>query len=343
MRLSIGTSGDRLLPIAFLLMAMVALAGTASRQTGASFTTTSLNPANQVATMLVQVPASQNNTTSAVAGVVGLSWAATPTAPGGGHTLTYNVLRGPIGGPYVLIGNTASLAYNDTPPADGTYQYVIQAKVTGGGTFTSGNSAAKNGISDRVLPTRSITCNTISCAGWFKGTVSVTVTGTDAGTGMGSVTRNVDAAGQISTGGASVTFNVTGQSNHTVGYFGTDAAGNASSSTNQKVRIDNTAPTKSNAFTGNQGQQNGTIALSWTAGTDARSGLAGYVIRRATATTCPAQTPANYPTNVTVGAVTSYSWTGLTSGTAYCFYIQTMDNAGNLSVASGSAGSFQAP
>ena len=54
------------------------------------------------------------------------------------------------------------------------------------------------------------------------------VSGTDAGTGMGSVTRNVDAAGQVSTGGATVTFNVTGQSNHTVAYFGTDAAGNAS-------------------------------------------------------------------------------------------------------------------
>ena len=197
MNINIGKSGDRLLAIAFLFMATVALGGTMSRQTGASFTTLSTNPANQLATLLVQVPASQNAATSAAAGVVMLSWAATPTAPGAGHTLTYNVLRGPIGGPYTLLANTASLTYNDTPPADGTYQYVIQARVTGGGTFTSGNSAAQNGLSDRTAPTMSITCNGISCAGWFSGTVSVTVSGADGGSGMGSVTRNVDAAGGV--------------------------------------------------------------------------------------------------------------------------------------------------
>jgi len=65
MRIDIGISGDRLLVIAFAFMATLALAGTASRQTAASFTGTTVNPANNVATMLVQVPASQNNAASA--------------------------------------------------------------------------------------------------------------------------------------------------------------------------------------------------------------------------------------------------------------------------------------
>jgi hypothetical protein len=334
-----GFSGDRLLAIALLFMLTVALAGVVAGETGATFTTTTTNPANQVATMLVQPPASQNSATSAPAGVVGLSWTATPTAAGAGHTLSYDVLRGPIGGPYALVGNTAGLAYNDTPPADGTYQYVIQAKVTGGGTFTSASSPAQNGLSDRTAPAMSITCNAISCAGWFSGTVSVTVSGTDAGTGMGSVTRNVDAAGQISTAGASATFSVTGQSSHTVAYFGADAAGNASASVNQTVRVDDTAPTAATAVTGTNGQQNGEIALSWTKGTDALSGVAGQTIRRsaAGAGACPTVNIANYPTTYAPGAAAAtYLVTGLPPGD-YCFYIVTTDAAGNASSSTASA------
>jgi hypothetical protein len=340
MRIDVGISGDRLLTIAFLFMVTVALAGTMSQKTGASFTTVSANPANQVATMLVQVPASQNNATSAAAGVVTVSWTATPTAPGAGHALSYNVLRGPVGGPYVFIGNTASLTYNDTPPADGTYQYVVQAKVTGGGTFTSGNSAAKSGVSDRIAPTMTITCNSISCAGWFSGTVAVTVSGADGGTGMGSVTQNVDAAGHVSSGGATTTFNVSGQSNHTVAYFGTDAAGNAAASVNQTVRVDSTAPTAATAVTGSGGSQNGQIQLSWTKGTDALSGVASQTIRRSAAgtTACPAVSPANYPTTYTPGAaVSTYLVTGLTQAAQYCFYVVTTDAGGNSTNSTASA------
>jgi hypothetical protein len=334
MRINIPLGGDRLLAIAFAFMATIALVGLGSGRTAASFTGTTSNPANNVATMLVQAPASQNNATSGPAGVVTLSWASTPTAPGAGHSLTYDVLRGPVGGPYALVGNTASLTYNDTPPADGTYQYVIQAKVTGGGTFTSGTSAAKNGVSDRIAPAMSVTCNSISCAGWFSGTVSVTVSGADGGTGMGSVTWNVDAGSQTSTAGASASFSVTGQASHTVSYFGTDAAGNASSSTNQTVRIDNTPPTAATAIAGAGGQQNGEIQLNWTMGSDAQSGVASQTLRRSAAGTgaCPGTSAANYPTTYNPGAAAAtYLVTGLVSGSSYCFYIVTSDAAGNSS------------
>jgi len=343
MRIDIGISGDRLLVIAFAFMATLALAGTASRQTAASFTGTTVNPANNVATMLVQVPASQNNAASAAAGVVTLSWTATPTAPGAGHTLTYNVLRGPVGGPYSLIGNTAALTFNDTPPSDGTYQYVIQAKVTGGGTFTSGNSAAKNGVSDRVAPAMSITCNSAACsAGWYNAAVSVRVSGVDSDTGMGSVTRNVDATGQTSTAGASATFNVTGQSaGHTVAYFGVDAAGNASSTSNQTVKIDLTAPTVATALASATGLGGVpiTVDLTWTAGTDALSGLQGYEVRWTdNVAACPAASSTNYPNSATVGAVTAYSLASPVSGDKHCAYLVTIDNAGNRSAASAVTG-----
>lgn len=338
---------DRLLAVAFVLFVTVALAAAVSTNSGASFTATTSNPGNQIATLTVQPPAAQNAPTSGATGLVNLSWTATPTAPGAGHTLTYLVLRGPVGGPYTQIASTASLAYSDTPPSDGTYQYVIQAQVTGGGSFTSGNSAAQNGVSDRTAPTMSITCNGLACtAGWYTAAVSVTVAGSDAGTGMGSVTRNVDAGGQVSTAGASVTFSVSGDSaGHSVQYFGTDAAGNASGTTTQTIKIDGTAPTAATGVAATSGANGGaaTVNLSWTAGADALSGLQGYEVRWTNAvTTCPAQNTTNYPNTATVGAVTSYAIGGLTSGSSYCAYLVSIDNAGNRSANSGTAGPTKA-
>ncbi len=345
-RSAVGSLSDRLLAIAFVLMVTVALAGITAGETGASFTGTSTNPTNQATTMTVQPPAGQNAPTSNAAGVVNLSWSATPTAPGAGHTLTYLVLRGPVGGPYTQIGSTSALAYSNTPPSDGTYEFVIQAQVAGGGTFTSGNSAAKTGLSDRVAPTMSITCNAGSCAGWFKATVSVTVSGVDVGSGMGSVTRNVDAAGQVSTGGASATLNVSGESAaHTVAYFGTDVAGNASASANQTVKIDLTAPTTPGAFAAANGaccSAPYTVSFSWTAGTDALSGVASQTLHWVAAGTCPTTaTPANFPNAVPLGAAaTSTTVTGSAFLQRICGYIESADNAGNTSAPSAIKNAF---
>jgi hypothetical protein len=338
-----GFSADRLLAIAFVLMITFVLAGITAGETQASFTGTSTNPTNQSITMQVQAPASQNNTTSAAAGVVNLSWTATPTAPGAGHTLSYDVYRGPVGGPYTFIANTTSLLYSDTPSADGTYEYAIQAKVTGGGTFTSGNSATKTGLSDRTAPSKSITCDAVACiAGWYNATVSVTVSGTDAGTGMGSVTRNVDSAGQVSTGGASATFSVSGESaGHTVQYFTTDAAGNSSATGNQTIKIDLTAPTAATALASATGAAGApiTVDLSWTAGTDALSGVSGYEVRWTNNVgACPAANTTNYPNSATIGVVTTYQVPSPTSGDKHCAYLVTIDNAGNRSANSAVTG-----
>ncbi len=332
--------GDRLLAMAFVLMVTVALAGIATGETAASFTGTSTNPTNSTTTLTVQPPASQNGPTSAAAGLVNLSWSATPTAPGAGHTLSYVILRGPVGGPYVQVGTSAGLTGSDTPPSDGTYQYAIQAKVTGGGAFTSGNSALRTAISDRLAPTMSITCNGVACTNaWYAATVSVTVSGVDGGTGMGSVTRNVDGAGQVSTGGASATFNVSGQSaGHTVAYFGTDAAGNASASSNATVKIDLTAPTTPGAFSAASGACCAapyTMSFSWTAATDALSGLAGYTLHWVATggvTACPATaTPAAFPNAVSLGVGATTTTITNPAISRVCGYIESTDNAGNAS------------
>lgn len=345
---AIRSHGDRLLAVAFVLMVTLGLAGIVSADTGATFTGTTTNPNDHLNTMLVQPPASQSAPTSSAGGTVSLSWTATPTAPGTGHTLSYLVLRGPVGGPYTQITSVAGLSYTDTPPSDGTYQYVIEARVTGGGSFTSGNSPAQNGISDRTAPMVGITCNGGACSStaWYNAAISVTVAGVDAGTGMGSVTRNVDAGGQVSTAGSSVTITVSGDSSgHTVQYFGTDAAGNASSTASQTLKIDATAPTAATGLTSSVGSAGSpvTVDLSWTAGTDALSGVSGYEVRWTNAvTSCPAQNTTNFPNTATIGAVTTYSISGLTTGSQYCSYLVTIDNAGNRSANSATAGPTKA-
>ena len=330
---------DRLLAAAFVVLVSSAIIGFSTAETGASFTGTTSNPGQSWNTASVQPPATQNAAASAAAGAVSLAWTASPTTPVGTQARSYLVLRGPVGGPYAQVGTTSTLAYTDTPPADGTYEWVIQTKIAqGAGSFTSPNSIVRNAKSDRTAPTMSISCNAVACAaGWYTAAVTVAVSGSDGtGVGMGAVTRNVDGAGAITTAGSSVSFAVSGDSaGHTVVYSGRDAVTNTAANATQTIRIDGTAPTVGtlSAARGVPGAP-ATVDFAWTAGTDALSGVAGYQLHWVQAATCPTTaTTASFPNLVSLGNVTSYQLTG-TKNQRYCAYFQTQDAAGNLSPAS---------
>lgn len=327
---------DRILAAAFVVLVSTAVIGFSAGNTGASFTASTTNLNESMNTSDVAAPASET-ATSAVAGRIDLTWPAT-TTPANGHTVTYLVFRGGV-----QIAATSSLSYSDTPASDGTYTYYIQTKIAqGSGFFTSGNSPSQSPKSDRTAPTMSITCNGSACsaATWYTAAVSVTVTGTDAGVGMGTVTYNVDSAGNVNTSGSSATVSVSGDSSsHSIVYSGADSVGNASGNTTQTIKIDGTAPTAASGITTAKGASAGQIALTWVAGTDATSGVAGYTIHRSgVVASCPATTAANYPNTSAVGAVTSATISGLVSNSKYCFYLTTTDAAGNVSVASAAAG-----
>jgi hypothetical protein len=156
---------------------------------------------------------------------------------------------------------------------------------------------------------------------------------------MGTATTNVDSAGAV-TSSAPRTVTVSGESaTHSVVYSGADSVGNASGNTSQTVKIDLTAPTAASGLAGATGITSGTVILGWTAGTDALSGVSGYTIHRTNVVaSCPVANTTNYPNTTTVGAVTSATVGGMISGSKYCFYLTTTDNAGNISVASNVAG-----
>ena len=325
---------DRIIAAAFVVLVSTAIVGFSAGNSGASFTGTSTNPNESMATSNVAAPASET-ATSAAAGQVNLSWPAT-TTPANGHTVTYLVFRGGV-----QIGSTSSLSYSDTPASDGTYTYYIQTKIAqGSGFFTSGNSPSQSPLSDRTAPTMSATCNGGSCAGWSTTSVTFVVSGNDgAGVGMGTATTNVDGAGAV-TSSAPRTVTVSGDSaTHSVVYSGADSLGNASGNTTQTVKIDGTAPTAATSIVTAKGGSAGQILLTWVAGTDATSGVSGYTIHRSgVVASCAAANTTNYPNATTVGAVTTATISGLVSGSKYCFYLTTTDVAGNVSAASAAAG-----
>jgi fibronectin type 3 domain-containing protein len=117
-----------------------------------------------------------------------------------------------------------------------------------------------------------------------------------------------------------------------------DAAGNIGTSTTVTVTVSNvadttppTAPTSlvASTPTGNSNGSRRKINLSWTASTD-NVGVTGYQIWRATSSGGPFS-------QIATSATTSYTNTGLTSGTTYWYYVQAYDAAGNVSAASNTA------
>lgn len=317
--------------VAFVCATLILLASAfPTGETQASFTAATRTGANSVASIQVAAPA-LNASVSASAGHVQVTWSASATAASE-PTLRYRVLRRPTGiGSFLEVATALTgLTYTDLPGADGTYDYRAEAYLTG---FTA-DSATQTGISDRLAPSVAIQCNAAPCAGWYAAAVTVTVTGTDGGSGTASVTTAVDGGTAGTTAGGTRSVSLTTSLAHSVAYSAADVAGNASGTVTQTVSVDVIAPTAAAALTAVTGTTTGSVNLAWTAGTDALSGVAGYTVRYVLATTCPAATPTNYPNTRSVGAVASTVVTGLTSGSRYCFYLQTLDVAGNVSVAS---------
>lgn len=136
------------------------------------------------------------------------------------------------------LSGPANLTTPVTVSADGANQ-----SASGTCTDRAGNTASTtfSGIFiDKTPPTTTAAlAGKAGGGGWFTGPVTVTLTATDALSGVASTTFSID-------GGASQTytapFTISADGTHTVSFGSTDAAGNVEANKAVSVRIDQTPP-----------------------------------------------------------------------------------------------------
>ncbi|MBL8617924.1 MAG: fibronectin type III domain-containing protein [Deltaproteobacteria bacterium] len=105
-----------------------------------------------------------------------------------------------------------------------------------------------------------------------------------------------------------------------------DAAGNVSDPVTDTIIYDATRPTDG-TLTATAGS--GEVEFSWSGFADPGTGIAEYVLRRATGTTPPSSCTAG--TEAWRGTGASTTVTGLTDGTTYAWRLCAIDGAGNIS------------
>jgi hypothetical protein len=179
----------------------------------------------------------------------------------------------------------------------GTYSFTSSAAEPGGGqnvhaTNAAGTDSANTSfavMADSTAPTTSIACDGAACSnGWVTSfPVSVTLSATDAGSGVDHIVYSTDGSDPTS-GGTTYAGAFDVNSTTTVKYAGYDKVGNVESVGSTQIRIDSTPPTApsltltpgaSSSVTGSTvffrpgAAGDFTVAAS---STDGESGVAGY-------------------------------------------------------------------
>lgn len=224
----------------------------------------------------------------------------------------------------VFFGSTTSTTFAVSGlTASTTYAFTVKAKDAAGNASVASNTVSVTTLAP-VVDTTAPTAPTLSASGttltatnlsWSGATDNVAVTGYD-------VYKDAVLLGSTAT----TTYAVSGLTASTTYAFtvkAKDAAGNISVASNSvsvtTLTPDTTAPTAPTLSA--SGTTSTTTNLSWTGATD-NVAVTGYNVYRGT-TLLGSTTTA-----------TTYAVTGLTASTAYTFYVQAKDAAGNVSAAS---------
>ncbi|MEV8146814.1 hypothetical protein AB0O52_01545 [Arthrobacter sp. NPDC080073] len=181
-----------------------------------------------------------------------VNWAAVAT-PGGHAVAGYTVARysAPTGGTKIAAGGgcagtVSGLSCIEQNLPGGTWYYTVTPVIS---LWTGAESARSTGVAiDTTPPTISVTSisPTPNGAGFNRsGTVTVNLAAVDntGGSGVANIKYAVDGGSTVTVSAATAAVNVSGgDGTHTVSYSATDAAGNASTTQTQTVKIDTTAP-----------------------------------------------------------------------------------------------------
>ena len=230
--------------------------------------------------------------------------------------------------PYAVTWTTTS------GTTDGLYDLRVITTDKAGNTFTS--PVVTNLRVDNTAPTGAVTAPAASAN--VRGTVSVTSSSADAGSGVASALfqrspagtntwTNVAAADTASPYAASWDTTTLTDGLYDLRVITTDVAGNSlTSATIANVRVDNTAPTGSITAPAAAANIRGTVSVTANSADTGGSGVASALFQRSPAGT---DTWTNIATADTTSPYTaSWNTTGVTDG-LYDLQVVTTDRAGN--------------
>ena len=200
-----------------------------------------------------------------------------------------------------------------TALADGTWYFNICAQ------DRSGKWTATQSFGPVKIDAQAPVTTSNAPATWQTASpVNVTLTPTDAGSGVAYTRYRVDAGANTT---YTAPFAVSGDGTHTVTFWSADNSNNTETAKVATVRIDTGAPTTPGGVAASA-ISTVSVEASWTASTDAISGLADYGVFRDGVL-------------ITTTNSLTFSDFGLTPGQMYTYRIVAYDLAGNASTAGG--------
>jgi hypothetical protein len=184
-------------------------------------------------------PAAPTVTANGTASSAKVSWQAVSLTSGQAAT-SYVVKRTDASGTQQVCAVSAPTLSCTDPTAVVNYaSYTVSAKYA---NWTSPQSVAT--LYDISAPSTSLSTGTAAnTAGWWATSpVAVTLTATDTGSGVRSITYQVGSASAVTVNAATTTFNVSTQGSTVITYKATDNAGNVESQKTNTIKLDTVAP-----------------------------------------------------------------------------------------------------
>jgi large repetitive protein len=261
---------------------------------------------------------------------VSVSWAGTSLSTG--RAVDSYQLKRTVGATTTTVCTTTNTTCTDSRQSSSA-TYVVVAKV-GGWSSASATSAAF--ISDFVAPTSSISISpAVSANGWVKSSnPTVSLSATDALSGVSSVAYTVNGGSTVTTNGSSVSFAL-GQGTFTIQYWATDTVGNTESkkSVTYKVKGSTVAPSNF-AISSDSGSSSSdliTNVASQTFSGSAEAGASVQVVYNGTTKTATANASGNWSVSLTLAegakaaTVTATDAAGNTNSASQSLRLDTVD------------------
>ncbi len=203
----------------------------------------------------------------------GVSFVVSGTASDGSGSGLSRVEVSTDGANWMTASGLSSWTYNWILPSDGACTVRSRAVDLGGNVQTP--PASVNVIVDNTPPsTVPSVAGTPGDGGWYISPITLTLTATDAGSGVASTSYRVSPGAWIAYTGPAL---ITNNGNLTLDYYSVDQAGNVETTHSIAAAVDSVPPASSATFVGpvgSEGWYRGTVTITLSAA-DATSGLRG--------------------------------------------------------------------